>query len=112
MFSRRQSTPEITVLELKKNIDDGDGGQVIDVRSQEEYDFVNIQPSTLIPMNDIADVAATWDKSQALVIMCRSGARSASVVDYRVSQGFENVKNLKGGILAWAHEIDPSLPQY
>jgi len=97
---------EITVQELKELQDSGEDFQLIDVREPHEYDICNLE-GELIPQGDIPD---SVDK---VVIHCRSGARSGNMVQWlEQNHQFKNLYNLKGGILAWAREIDPSMPTY
>ncbi len=104
---------EITVRELKKNQEENKPVFLLDVREQHEKDFVDIGGS-LIPLGQLVDRVFEIDsqKDKEIVIYCRSGARSAEACRVLMASGFTNVKNLKGGILKWAEEIDPSLPTY
>ncbi len=104
---------EITVQELKKMLDENDPVLLIDVREKFEKELVDIGGS-LIPLGQLADRISEIDseKENPVVIYCRSGARSAEACRILQSNGFKNVKNLKGGILKWADDIDPSLPKY
>ncbi len=104
---------EITVQELKLILDKKEPFLLIDVREKFEKDLVDIG-GTLIPMGQLADRIPEIEshKDQHVVIYCRSGARSAEACRMLQSRGFQNVKNLKGGILKWADDIDPSLPKY
>ena len=103
---------EVSVLELKKMKDSGEEFQLIDVRENDEYETCNLG-GLLIPMGEIMDHTDKIDKQKKVVIHCRSGKRSASVILVLESQlGLKNLYNLKGGIMAWAQEIDPSLPLY
>lgn len=103
---------EITVTELKSLIDSNADFQLIDVREEHEYDLVNIGGEH-IPMGDIMFCTEKISRDKKVIIHCRSGARSGSIVNALESQhGFNNLFNLKGGILAYADEIDPSLPKY
>lgn len=96
---------EITVTELKKLIDDKADFQLIDVREEHEYDEVNIN-GILIPMGDVMDRMEEISKTKQVVVHCRSGKRSATVIGALESQhGFDNLYNLKGGILAYIDEI-------
>jgi adenylyltransferase/sulfurtransferase len=63
-------------------------------------------------MNEVPDHIDEIAKDKPVVIHCRSGARSGRIVEYLESQGFDNLYNLKGGILAWADEIDPNMSKY
>lgn len=103
---------EVTVQELKSMRDSNADFQLIDVREEHEYDTANIG-GVLIPMGTIMDHVDEISKDKQVIIHCRSGARSASVVQLlESSHRMTNLYNLKGGILAYAKEIDPSLPTY
>jgi sulfur-carrier protein adenylyltransferase/sulfurtransferase len=90
----------ITVQELKKMMDDKADFQLIDVREQYEYDEANMG-AQLIPMGEITSRMDEISKDKKVVVHCRSGARSANVINYLESQGFDNLYNLEGGIMAW-----------
>ena len=103
---------EVTVQELKKMMDSGADFQLIDVREPHEYDFCNIN-GELIPQGDIPDNIDKIDRNKKVILQCRSGSRSGNMVQWlEKKHGFQNLYNLKGGILAWAREIDPSVPTY
>jgi molybdopterin/thiamine biosynthesis adenylyltransferase/rhodanese-related sulfurtransferase len=103
---------EITVQELKQMIDDKADFQLIDVREPYEYDICNIG-GELIPMADVPHQTDQIDRNKQVVVHCRSGKRSGDMILWlEKNQGFENLYNLKGGILAWAKEIDPTMPSY
>ena len=103
---------EITVQELKRMRDNNEAHQLIDVREPHEADIAAIG-GQLIPMGEILQHVDEIAKDKPVIIHCRSGARSASVVQALEKQhGFTNLYNLKGGILAWAKEIDPSVATY
>lgn len=103
---------EVTVQELKRMRDNNEAHQLIDVREPHEAEIAEIG-GQLIPMGEILLHVDEIAKDKPVIIHCRSGARSASVVQALEKQhGFTNLYNLKGGILAWAKEIDPSLATY
>ncbi|MBS1592687.1 MAG: rhodanese-like domain-containing protein [Bacteroidetes bacterium] len=102
---------EKSVSELKAMMDGGEDFQLIDVREPHEAEICQIG-GILIPMNTIPDHIDEIAKDKPVVIHCRSGARSGRIVEYLESQGFDNLYNLKGGILAWADEIDPEMAKY
>ena len=102
---------EISVQELKEKIDKNEDFQLIDVREDFEYEMSNLG-GTLIPLGGVLIEAAKIDKTKQVVIMCRSGKRSAAAIMQLEQQGFTNLYNLQGGILAWASEIDPTLNVY
>ncbi len=103
---------EITVQELKSKLDANETIQLIDVREPHEYDICNLK-GELIPMGEILNESDKISRDVPVVIHCRSGARSAAIVTQLEKHfGFTNLFNLKGGILAYAKEIDNSLPLY
>ncbi len=106
--------PEITVQELKSLIDNDNRPFILDVREEWEYSTVNLD-GHLIPLNQLTDRLGELDphrEDDLIVVHCRSGARSAKAVTFLQSVGLINAKNLRGGVLAWSKEIDPSLPTY
>ena len=102
---------EINVLELKEKKDKAEYFQLIDVREDFEYEMSNLG-GLLIPLGGILIEAEKIDKTKPVVVMCRSGKRSAAAIMQLEQLGFTNLYNLKGGILAWADEIDPTLNVY
>lgn len=108
------SIPEIDPAELKARLDRGDRLTIIDVREPHEWDIANLEPlgARLIPMNEIPERIGEIDASEEIVLQCRSGARSARVLEYMREQGFERLHNLRGGINAWSEEVDSSVPRY
>jgi len=82
---------------------------LIDVREQSEYDMANIN-GILIPTSEFANRYSEVPKEGKVIVQCRSGQRSANVIAWlEQNHGYENLYNLQGGIIAWAHEIDPDL---
>lgn len=96
---------EITPQELKQLKDENKDFQLIDVREEYEFDEVNMN-GELIPMGDVMDNIDKISRDKQVVIHCRSGKRSATVISALESQhGFTNLYNLKGGILAYIEEV-------
>lgn len=103
------SMKSITVTELKKLMDEGADFQLIDVREPYENEAASMN-GELIPMGEILNHVDRIDRDKQVVVHCRSGKRSASVIMALEQQhGFTNLYNLEGGIMAWANQIDPSL---
>ena len=103
---------EITVQELKSKIDNGLDFQLIDVREDNERALTNIGGDH-ISMGSIAINLDKINKEKDVVIYCRSSSRSGQVANFlEMNHGFKNLYNLKGGILAWADEIDDSIKKY
>ena len=103
--------PEITPRELKARLDKGDDIYVLDVREPHEYQICNIN-GHLIPLGELPQRVHELDSSKEIVAHCKSGKRSAQAVEFLRGAGFRKIQNLKGGILAWSDEVDPSVPKY
>jgi sulfur-carrier protein adenylyltransferase/sulfurtransferase len=119
---------EITVVELKARLDSGEDVLILDVRNPQEWEISALDGSLRIPkpqieaaMNDVlagrkpreATVLAQIPTDREIIVQCRSGARSADSIKFLQQAGYKNeLVNLKGGILAWAKEIDPSMATY
>ena len=106
--------PEITVQALKSLIDDGQQPFILDVREEWEYAIANLE-GYLIPLKQLYDRLSELEQHQGddlIVVHCKSGGRSSQAVEFLLSTGYSNVKNLRGGTLAWSEHIDPDLPSY
>ena len=105
---------DIDVHELKRRIDAGERFQLIDVREDYEWAICNLEEAgaRLVPLATLPEAVESLDASEPLIIHCRSGPRGDRAVEYLRAVGFDNAVNLAGGILAWAEEIDPAMPQY
>ncbi len=104
----------ITATELKEKIDRGEDFALIDVREPHEYEIVRIPGATLIPKDRILSGAALAELPQdkPLVLHCKSGGRSAEALAALHKAGFRDAVHVGGGVLAWAKQVDPSLPTY
>jgi molybdopterin/thiamine biosynthesis adenylyltransferase/rhodanese-related sulfurtransferase len=105
------TVPEISPRELKTRLDRGDALFILDVREPHEYQICNLG-GHLIPLGDLSRRVSELDSSREIVAHCRSGKRSAEAVEFLRKAGFRKILNLKGGILAWSDEVDPSVPKY
>jgi molybdopterin/thiamine biosynthesis adenylyltransferase/rhodanese-related sulfurtransferase len=103
--------PEITPRDLKARLDKGDDIYVLDVREPHEYQICNIN-GHLIPLGELPQRVHELDSSKEIVAHCKSGKRSAQAVEFLRGAGFKKIQNLKGGILAWSDQVDPSVPKY
>ena len=105
---------DIDVHELKRRVDAGEAFQLIDVREDYEWEICNLEGAgaRLVPLATLPEAADGLDRSTALIVHCRSGPRGDRAVAYLRAVGFEHAVNLAGGILAWAEEIEPEMPQY
>lgn len=103
---------EISVTDFKKLTDSGEPYQLIDVREEYEYEISNIG-GELIPMGEVMQHVEKIARDKKVVVHCRSGARSANIIQALESRhNFDNLYNLKGGILAYADEVDQSVAKY
>jgi adenylyltransferase/sulfurtransferase len=103
---------EIEVTEVKEKMDRGDNFVLIDVREPHEYQICSIPGAKLIPLGEVPKRLDELDKNADIVIHCKSGMRSARACGILKAAGFEHVRNMKGGILAWSDQVDPSVPKY
>jgi adenylyltransferase/sulfurtransferase len=103
---------EITAKELAAIIERKDKFILVDVREPHEYQIAKIPGSRLIPLGDLPSRVNELDSADDIVVHCRSGARSAKAIGILGKMGFKRLRNLKGGILAWSQDVDPSVPQY
>jgi adenylyltransferase/sulfurtransferase len=103
---------QITPTELVAGRAGGKTPLVIDVREPHERDIAAIPDSILIPVGEIPARMHELDSSQDIVLYCRTGVRSARALEQLRAAGFSKLKNLTGGIHAWADEVDSSVPKY
>jgi sulfur-carrier protein adenylyltransferase/sulfurtransferase len=103
---------DITAPELAQLIQKGNGVELLDVREPHELEISQLSGARLIPLGQLASRLSELDSAQEMVIFCKGGTRSARALELLVSAGFRKVKNLKGGINAWAKEVDSTLPIY
>ncbi|MCU1342837.1 MAG: UBA/THIF-type binding protein, partial [Candidatus Acidoferrum typicum] len=103
--------PEISAKDLKARQDRGDDLFILDVREPHEYQICNLN-GKLIPLGELPRRVNELDSSREMVVHCRSGKRSADAIQFLQKAGFKKLLNLKGGVLAWADEVDPSMPKY
>ncbi|MBE8721423.1 rhodanese-like domain-containing protein [Sphingobacterium pedocola] len=102
---------EVTVQELKSMMDRNEEFQLIDVRESFEYEVSHLNGLN-IPLSGVVIEAEKISKDIPVIVQCRSGKRSAQAVMLLEQEGYTNLSNLKGGILAWKEEIDPDMDVY
>jgi molybdopterin/thiamine biosynthesis adenylyltransferase/rhodanese-related sulfurtransferase len=102
---------EISATELKARQDRGERVFILDVREPHEYQICNLN-GKLIPLGELPRRVNELDSSVEMVVHCRSGKRSADAIHFLQTAGFKKLLNLKGGVLAWADEVDPRMPKY
>lgn len=110
-ISEELAVDEVSVQAVKQAFDSGLDFQLIDVREEHEFEIVNIG-GDLIPLGEILYQIDEVSKDKPVYILCKSGVRSREAMDMLRDEGFENVKNVKGGILEYQKEIDNSLLTY
>jgi molybdopterin/thiamine biosynthesis adenylyltransferase/rhodanese-related sulfurtransferase len=103
---------DIEARQLAEKLYHGEPIHLLDVREQHELEISHLEGADLIPLGQLAARLSELDSADEMVVFCKSGTRSARALELLASAGFRKVKNLKGGINAWAQEVDPSLPIY
>jgi rhodanese-related sulfurtransferase len=102
--------PEISVQELQALRDADADFMILDVRDPWEFEERNLG-GHLIPIKELPNRLQELDKNKQIIVHCQMGGRSSRATAYLLEQGFKNVFNLRGGIQAWAREIDPNMKQ-
>jgi adenylyltransferase/sulfurtransferase len=102
---------DITALDLSERLK-GNHLKLLDVREPHELQISALPNAVNIPLGVLASRLSELDSAEDMVIFCKAGTRSTRALELLVSAGFKKVKNLKGGINAWAQEVDKSLPIY
>jgi rhodanese-related sulfurtransferase len=110
-MERGAGIEEITPAELKGRIEAGESPVLLDVREGWEYETSRLENSTLIPMGELNERYTELDPGAETVVICHHGSRSALVTQALQNAGFANVKNLEGGLDAYA-DVDGSVPKY
>ncbi|HLM92115.1 MAG TPA: molybdopterin-synthase adenylyltransferase MoeB [Thermoplasmata archaeon] len=103
--------PEITPEALRDELGSADPPLLLDVREPGEWEVVHLPNATLIPRGELPDRVTEIARARAVVVYCRSGQRSSQATRLLLELGFQNVRNLKGGLLAWSERVDPSMPR-
>jgi rhodanese-related sulfurtransferase len=103
---------EISVAELKRRRDAGEGLMLLDVREPSEVARASVAGATVIRMGEVPLHLAELPHERPIVVMCHHGGRSANVTHFLNANGFPNAVNLDGGIDAWSLEIDPAVARY
>ncbi len=107
-----EALASITAVELKAMFARGERPVLLDVRNPEEIAICRIEGSTVIPLPQLGARMGELDRDAAIVVHCKSGARSAKAIAQLRAAGFDRLTNLSGGILAWIEQVDPSLSAY
>lgn len=105
---------QITAVELASQLESVEPPMLLDVREQEEHDYAALKNSKLIPLGQISQRAgeiSDW-KEKEVVVYCHHGIRSLHAIAQLRSMGFQNLRNLSGGIDAWSTTVDDSVRRY
>ncbi len=103
---------DITATELAKRISEGEKIHLIDVREPHELEISHLEGADLIPLGQLASRMHELNSAEEIVLFCKSGTRSVRALEILASAGFYEITNLKGGLNAWAREVDPTMPIY
>ncbi|SFQ19789.1 rhodanese-like domain-containing protein [Hymenobacter arizonensis] len=104
---------EISAEELHHRLQAGDDLQLVDVRQPEEFDYCHLPGSMLLPLDEVPRRADEIRADGPVVLICHHGVRSAQALGYlRHRLGRTNLLNLRGGVAAWAAQVDPAFPRY
>ena len=106
--------PQLEPLDLVRWREDASRAAplVVDVREPWEYDLCHIDPSMLIPLGQVANRMGELPRDRPLVMVCHTGRRSQNEALLLAASGFADVQNLRGGVEAWALEVDPAMKRY
>ena len=103
---------EITAQELRDEWQRHPDLLVVDVREPHEHEITHIDGAVLIPLGELPDRLGELDGHREIVTHCHHGARSLKALEILKAAGFSKVRSLRGGIDAWAVNVDPTLPRY
>src|SRR5262249_17763481 len=111
---RRAETPvtqQVQPAQLKSRIDRGDKLVLLDVRTPQEWEICRLPGARLVPLNELPSRVGELRKDEEIVVYCKMGPRSDRAASFLRDAGY-SATSLRGGILAWSREIDPSVPRY
>ena len=103
---------ECTPAELRDMLAGENAPRLIDVRDDSEWNIAHLDGGRLLTQELLDEMTGSWDKDAHLVCYCHHGVRSLQAALFLKQQGFANVQSMKGGLDAWAQEIDPSMARY
>ncbi|MCZ6728068.1 MAG: rhodanese-like domain-containing protein [SAR324 cluster bacterium] len=103
---------ECTPAQVRDELQSEAPPRLVDVREASEWDLVHLEGGRLLDQALLDVMLRDWNKDEQIICYCHHGVRSVQAALYLRQQGFSSVRSMKGGIDAWAREIDPSLPRY
>jgi molybdopterin/thiamine biosynthesis adenylyltransferase/rhodanese-related sulfurtransferase len=110
--ANQMNSEEINVQDLKRRLDAKEDFDLIDVREEHEWQIAKIPGAKLIPLGELPNRLSELDAGREILLQCKSGGRSGRALQFLKQKGFKNLKNVVGGIDAWATHIDPKVPKY
>lgn len=109
---KKSADSDVTPVELKSILAGGERVTLLDVREPYEYSICHLEGATLVPLGTLVQSIQELDRDKPLVAYCHTGVRSSAAVEFLRKSGFRDVRNLRGGIDAWADQVDPAMPRY
>jgi adenylyltransferase/sulfurtransferase len=103
---------DITPRELDKQLKAGNPLRLVDVREPHELEISRIEGTQVIPLGELSSRLSELDPADEIVLICKAGVRSRRALHIQLGAGYRKVHNLKGGLNAWAKDIDPTQPIY
>jgi len=103
---------DLSPEDLHRRLRAGDDIQLIDVREEVEFEYCHLPGSRLVPLDELPHRAAEIRSAGPVVVICHHGVRSAHAAGYLRHLGRTNVLNLRGGVAAWAAQVDADFPVY
>ena len=103
---------EISVGEVAAALEGEQDVTVLDVREPHEWQICHIEGAELLPLSELPARVHELDSTRTYYVHCKTGVRSARAIEFLQEAGFTRLKNVRGGIKAWAEEVDPSMPTY
>ena len=103
---------EIAVGEVSAALERGEDVTVLDVREPHEWQICHIEGADLLPLSELPARVHELDSSRTYYVHCKTGVRSARAIEFLREAGFTRLKNIRGGIKAWAEQVDASMPTY
>jgi len=103
---------DISAAELAAELAAGKKIFLLDVRNKEEYEHCHLPDSRLIPLPQLGQRVGELDPQADIVVYCKGGIRSRKAIEILSAGGFTRVRNLQGGILSWARDVDPAMSVY
>jgi adenylyltransferase/sulfurtransferase len=110
--SAQSAGDEITAVELAAMLKRGETFTLVDVREPDEWAICRIPGAILLPLSALPQRFGELPKDARLVLHCKAGKRSMKALQFLRDQGYANLKSVRGGIDAWAADVEPSVPRY